>query len=106
METKNTEIIEIIKEQLHKNQKYYLTVTGNSMFPTIKDRQKVQLIPAETISNNDIIAYYLKSDEKYDIIVHRIVSVRNKFVLTKGDNNDFLDPLRVSKDIILGKIIL
>ena len=39
-----------------------------------------------------------------NIIVHRVIFVRQTYVLAKGDNNNFIDPLKIKYYNILGTV--
>ena len=56
-------IDKILVDAIRSNGNILLTVHGNSMYPTIKDNQKVIVSLIEKISIGDIVAY--KSDEKH-----------------------------------------
>ena len=80
-----------------------IIIHGDSMSPTIEDGALVKIRRAEEYRLDDIVAF-LCPDGTAKIIVHRIVLDETDYVLTKGDNNDFIDPFKVYKKIILGKV--
>lgn len=55
------------------------------------------------LNNYDVIVYINSNGNK---VTHRIVEIDkdNKQVITKGDNNEFVDILPVDKDSIAGKV--
>ena len=93
-----------LRERLQSEGKLSLFVHGESMLPTLSDGQQIMIRSADVIKIGDIIAYCFPGTDTnkiINIIVHRVIFVRSAYVLTKGDNNDFVDPLRVKiKDII------
>lgn len=93
-------VFDILIERLNAGEKGNFSVYGNSMYPTIKDGQIVTICTDKNYNIGDIIAYYVNNH----IIVHRIIFVRKNYVLTKGDNNNYIDPLRVLKERIIGKV--
>lgn len=97
--------IYLMKEQLNKHEDIELTIYGKSMLPTIADGQKIKIRLAENLKIGDIIAYYLPNKEKIRIIVHRVIFLRESYVLTKGDNNNFIDPVKITRDKIIGRVI-
>lgn len=103
---KNYDIYEIITEELNKGKEAHFTVHGNSMFPTIKDGENVKIRKEQKIKRGDVIAYYFDCNSECRIVVHRVIFLREKYVLTKGDNNNSIDPFRIPYDKILGKIEL
>jgi len=96
--------IAIIKEKIDKNEDVVFTVFGDSMLPSINNGEKVIIKKCDTYKIGDIVAYYIKDESKYDIIVHRLVFVRKSYFLAKGDNNSFLDPIRINIDNVIGKV--
>ena len=84
-----------------------ITVSGNSMFPTLVDGDVVEIYTdeVENINIGDIIVY-----SKFDthLTVHRVVGLVNRneivYCQTKGDGNAFPDDYLVSFDDIIGKI--
>ena len=100
----NGQCINLITNELNNNGKISLTVHGNSMFPTLNDGETVTVIKSEQYNIGDIIAYYTITDNLVTIIVHRVIFTRSKYVLTKGDNNSFVDPLKINLCSILGKV--
>ena len=94
-----------------------LVVEGNSMFPTLKDGDLVFLrgVSSEEIATDfqngqrDIIVYFSNIYKRY--VVHRVHSVATDesgaflgFV-TKGDNNNVVDPGVITENEVLGKVV-
>ncbi len=79
-----------------------LEVVSGSMEPTIHIGD---LIFIDTKSNdfsvNDIVTFY---DQQGNFVTHRIVSIQDGKVVTKGDNNNSIDE-RFSVDKIVGKCV-
>lgn len=96
--------IRVLKEEIERKGQIQITVRGDSMLPIIKDGEVVTVVRSNQHNIGDVIAYYTIIEAKVNIIVHRVIFVRKKYVLAKGDNNDFIDPLRVSIKQIIGKI--
>ena len=95
--------INLLKEELDKKGWIQLTVHGDSMLPTIKDSDMVTVERCEQYKIGDIVAYYTIIDNNIKIVVHRVVFARKTYVLAKGDNNDFIDPLKISLNTVIGK---
>lgn len=68
-----------------------LIVKGNSMLPTIQDNSQCLCIRKNTYSIGDIVFFMVKMDGDWTGVVHRISSIDCRGIITKGDNNDFLD---------------
>lgn len=74
-------------------------VTGWSMEPLLHNRQSiVRVVPAETkqLKVGDVVLY--KLNDQY--ILHRIQKIRGDTLITRGDNNWFLE--RIPANRILG----
>ena len=70
------------------------------MEPSLKVEDIIIIKENDNYKENDIITY--KKDEEY--ITHRIISIKENIVITKGDaNNTEDDP--ISKQDIVGKYI-
>ena len=85
---------DILKDKINDKGYVFLIVHGNSMLPTIRDNEWVCVSKAEKVS----------IDDHLDIVIHRVVLVRKTYVLTKGDNNYFIDPVRIPMSSILGVV--
>lgn len=96
----NAKTFELMKTQIETNGSLEITAFGNSMYPTIKDGERLTIIPQKEYSVGDIIAYVYSLDP-LNIIIHRIICKRKNSVFTKGDNNNFIDKL-VPNNKIMG----
>ncbi len=70
------------------------------MEPTISQNDIIIVKKSDTYKTDDIITF-MKGNE---FITHRIVSINDETVTTKGDANNAVD-VAVSKDKIIGKVI-
>ena len=77
---------------------------GDSMLPTLKDAETVRVVNCDEYKIGDIVAFYTIIEKQLKIVVHRVILARKTYVLTKGDNNNFIDPIKVVYDMILGKV--
>lgn len=91
--------------QLYKkaNVDLKVTVNGNSMYPLVRDGDKVGITPVETYEIGDIVVYKNKA-----IVMHRLVDIRvilhgKNIYIAKGDNNLMRDPPLMERCII-GKV--
>lgn len=98
----NALCIQMLKDEIKKKGKLILTVHGDSMLPILKDGDVVQIEKADEYNIGDIVAYYDLFDSSLRIIVHRVIFVRKTYIMTKGDNNNFIDPLKVPIESIIG----
>ena len=69
--------------------------TGSLCFVNIKTKY-------EDIKEQDVIAYKMDDDI---VVIHRVVEVNDKQLITKGDVNDYVDSIVVTKDNYIGKNI-
>jgi len=79
----------------------------NSMEPVIDDNHLVVTEPfnsSVSLRVGDIIVYRYPRSNPEMLILHRVISVNNSFVETKGDNNFFKDK-RVYYDQILERCV-
>lgn len=80
----------------------YTVLTG-SMRPEINpgDVIIVKKINIEDVNSGDIITF--NKDE--DVITHRVIEIKDKGIITKGDNNNVLDSGQVNSTRLIGKVI-
>ncbi len=78
----------------------------SSMLPTLNHKTKAVEIKPSTLNIGDIISY----EEGGELIVHRIVDIGSDdlgvYYITKGDNNNAVDPNKIRKEQIQGKIVM
>ena len=92
----------LVVDRLRKMLQYgncEVTVTGNSMEPIFTEGTSVTVSKAESLMVNDVILYYRKDK----LILHRVVCIYNDMIITKGDNNSFVDHA-ISRGDVLGKV--
>ncbi|WP_346621018.1 signal peptidase I [Blastococcus montanus] len=82
----------------------YVTTYGDSMEPGFTAGDLAILSRAGTYSVGDVVAY--ESDSLDTIVMHRIVSADAEGFVTQGDNNDWLDDDRPTREEILGRLFL
>ncbi|MCB9380373.1 MAG: signal peptidase I [Acidimicrobiaceae bacterium] len=81
----------------------YVQVTGNSMYPTLRQGDVVLLTRDDRYAVGDIIAYksQLLGGE---VVIHRIIAIHpGGRYATQGDNNNFIDQYEPVVTDILGK---
>lgn len=80
-------------------------VQGFSMYPTVKQSQICTCEKEEDYIINDIVTYYHTENGAVTFIMHRIIDILpNQGFVTKGDNNNKVDPWVVNKDEIFCKV--
>ena len=98
--------IKLLNEEIEQKGVVKLTVHGNSMFPILKNGDLVTIEKGNQYNLGDVVAYFMVVDDKLKIIVHRIVLKRRDYLLTKGDNNNFIDNIKVKNTMVLGVALL
>ena len=81
-----------------------MIVLSNSMSPVFKKGYLIYYdknIKVNELKDRDIIAFNVQ-DKK--IISHRIYEIKENKILTKGDNNNSIDPFTVKYENILGRV--
>lgn len=96
----------LLKDEIAAKGHIRLTVTGDSMLPTIKGGTQITVVKTEKYNINDIIVYCSVFRNKTHLIAHRVIFIRQTYILAKGDNNNFVDPLKIPLDRIIGKVHL
>ena len=79
-------------------------ISSGSMSPSIPTGSLCFInknYPFEKIKEDDVIAYY-QLDQR---VIHRVIRVNKNDLRTKGDNNDFTDRLRATKENYYGKYV-
>jgi signal peptidase I len=82
----------------------YLSTFGSSMEPGFHAGDLAILRTAERYAVGDVVAY--RSESLNTVVMHRVVSADVTGFMTQGDNNDWLDDDKPSKDEILGRLFL
>ncbi|MDQ3940048.1 MAG: signal peptidase I [Actinomycetota bacterium] len=81
---------------------FYVITTGNSMEPVLHDGDLVLVKEEATYESGEVVAY-VNPQLGDNVVLHRIVRREGNQFVFKGDNNDFIDPHRVSSDELVGK---
>lgn len=85
-----------------------LNIQSESMKPTINKGDMIIAKKADfdSLEKDNIISYLLEEQDKTIIITHRIVDVIKEngttYLITKGDNNDSVDDVRVIESNFVG----
>jgi len=90
---------------MNKYKPDFNTCAGPSMYPTIKTGDAFKLDKKITYSDyriGDIIVY--PHPKKPIDVVHRIIKVKADGVITRGDNNNLIDPYTIKFGDIKGRV--
>ena len=93
-------ILKLILSNSKPNETIEIVVAGISMYPSIYNGDKIQIQKSKTYAIGDIIIFTYKGDE---LLVHRLLRVKNKTYFCKGDNAFRLED--INEDQILGKVV-
>lgn len=88
-----------INKSLEKDGIIVTNISGNSMFPFLKDQTKVTIAKPKDIKLYDIVLYQNK--DKY--VLHRVVDIKDNLYVIKGDN--YIKTESISKDRIIGVLV-
>ena len=97
-------VVELLKKALDEGQSPTLTVISNSMSPLLEKGDQVTLSKCdfETLKKGDIITV----TQREALTTHRVVTVANEEIVTKGDCNFLLDePINFNQVIGLVSLI-
>ncbi|MGO9178291.1 MAG: signal peptidase I [Candidatus Limnocylindrales bacterium] len=74
----------------------FQTVLSGSMRPTVSpgDVAVTQAVPTSSLRVGDVIVFYPPNETQ--AVIHRIASLRNGVITTKGDANPIADPWHVT----------
>ena len=88
-----------------QDEQIHLIYRGTSMNPTFFEPEMLTVKPYldSTPQRGDVVCYHV--DFKAECIVHRVFSVKDDIIRTRGDNSRNPDEYTVSKSDILGKVI-
>ena len=85
--TKN--LLPFLREMLDMGKEIRLTVTGNSMFPLLRNgRDSVLLKKTEQVKKPQVVLYLGENDE---VILHRIIKKTKQGFMILGDNQTHID---------------
>jgi len=101
METKNTQGLDY-KAKLNENKKLAFVHSGNSMWPTLKNKGQSVVVKAkeERLEKYDV-ALYVRGQNTF--VLHRVLEVLDSGYMMCGDSQFTLE--RVTEDQIFGKMI-
>ena len=80
----------------------FAIVNGNSMEPRLERGDLVLVRKRASYAVGDVVLYEAHTGNLR--VLHRIVAVKNGSFVTKGDNNDFLDPITPARGDVLGEL--
>lgn len=94
--------VAVLRQRLAERTAIELQVQSASMLPVIRpgDMISVGSVSVDTLRSGDIIVY----ERSGVFIVHRVLRVDARVVITKGDNARMVD-IRVDKNAIIGKVV-
>jgi signal peptidase I len=79
----------------------YSVLSGNSMEPRLERGDLVLVRTQSSYSVGEVVLY--QDNESGARVLHRIIAERDGHFVTKGDNNDFIDPVHPTPGEVVGK---
>jgi signal peptidase I len=79
----------------------YAVLSGTSMEPRLERGDLVLTRAKPSYRVGDVVLY--EDHETGARVLHRIIAERNGHFVTKGDNNDFIDPVHPAPDEVVGQ---
>lgn len=79
--------------------------SGNSMYPTLKGPYYLEIRPYNGAKPRRGDVVYFRDPRTGMMVVHRVIAVRPKWLLTKGDNNPHCDPYFVLANDLKGRVV-
>lgn len=90
LEAKTDDFFPIVEEIIQSGGQVRMTVTGNSMYPMLRDRaDSVLLVPPKRLKRFDLPLY---RRENGSYVLHRILKIKNEGYVMCGDNQTALEP--------------
>jgi signal peptidase I len=80
----------------------YAVLSGNSMEPRLERGDLVLARKQSSYKVGEVVLY--EDHETGARVLHRIIADRNGHFVTKGDNNDFIDPVHPAPNQVVGKL--
>lgn len=79
--------------------------TGSSMSPALKALDTIYVSPCRSkqIRQGDVILFFPPGENR--MVVHRVVYISDRGLMTRGDNNREIDPWLLSPDRIVGRVV-
>lgn len=82
----------------------YVVTSGVSMAPSFHTGDLALVRPAADYRVGEIVAYH--SSVLHEVVLHRIIAIRAGHYVFKGDNNNFIDPVRPPRSELVGRLWL
>lgn len=83
------EVLQFLQDTVGAKGELWIPVSGNSMLPTIRPGDRVLLAPTRRrLARGDVVIVALGTK----VILHRVVSLVNHVVVTRGDSCEAGDP--------------
>ncbi|OGI07960.1 MAG: signal peptidase I [Candidatus Margulisbacteria bacterium GWF2_35_9] len=96
----NKIMFSILKHKTESQNSFQITVVGNSMFPVLKDGDKVLIKKAKEYEVGSVIVFKYNDE---GLLIHRILEIKDGKYYCKGDNCYRLE--EVGKNDIIGKVL-
>jgi hypothetical protein len=93
------------KDGFNSRKSFFAAYVGPSMNPTLREPELLEIVPygSRPMKVGDVVLFL--SPEHDQQIVHRIIRLSPKGIITRGDNNSQEDPYCIKPDNILGRAV-
>ena len=100
------EIVNIMKGIIEAGGECKLTVTGNSMFPTLKHKSDsvILMSPSKRKVKKGEIVFIQRDSKEY--ILHRVYKTYDDYFIMNGDNQEWCEKVRFDQVIAVVKKIV
>lgn len=82
----------------------WVVTTGVSMEPEFSDGDVAVVRPADTYELGDVIAY--RNPDLGQVVLHRVIDRADGRLVTRGDNNEWVDSYRPAPEDVMGSLRL
>ena len=97
-----------MKKRLQEGATFRIKVIGNSMHPTYKNGEEVNIrhIDAKEVKVGDVLVYHHR---KNNLTIHRVVRILQKepecLFITQGDFNPYIDEYTLPEHEVIGIVV-
>lgn len=84
---------------------FFCAHRGNSMQPTLSERDLLEIEPygRRPMRRGDVIFFTHPQEDKP--AVHRVMRISSEGILTRGDNNNLMDPWVLRAEDVIGRVV-
>jgi len=87
------------REHLASGRALVIDVQGHSMWPFLRDRQRVRILPATTLALGDVVLF----EAPRRLVLHRVIGLAGDRLTTKGDARPAPDGV-IDRSQVIGRL--